>query len=104
MFTIHFISIYVPQDAFTSHTLKPTRISKTNATIIDYINTKNFLEADIKTGDICLSDHFPVFPISKNTRANKYNTKTFIKWRNINSEALLYRMMDGCAALLDGCK
>ena len=88
MFLIHFIFIYVPQDAFTSHTLKPTRISKANATIIDHINTKNFLEADTKTGYICLSDHFPVFPISKNTRANKHNTKTFIKWGNINSEAL----------------
>ena len=29
---------------------KPTRIFKTNATIIDHINTNNFLETDIKTG------------------------------------------------------
>ena len=28
--------------------LKPTRISKTNATVIDHINTSNFLETDKK--------------------------------------------------------
>ena len=28
--------------------LKPTRISKTNATVIDHINTSNFLETDEK--------------------------------------------------------
>ena len=30
--------------------LKPTRISKTNATVIDHINTSNFLETDKKQG------------------------------------------------------
>ena len=69
---------------------KPTKIFKTNTAIIDHINTNNFLETDIKTrllkSDI--SDHFPVIPISKTTRADKHSTETFIKLRNINSKAI----------------
>ena len=59
---------------------KPTKISKTNATI-DHINTNNFLEIDIKTGILKydISDHFPVFLISKTTRVDKHSSETFYK-------------------------
>ena len=60
---------------------KPTRISKTNATIIDHINTNNLLETDIKTGILKtdISGHFPVFLIPKTARANKHRAETFKK-------------------------
>ena len=69
---------------------KPTRISKTNATIINHINTNNFPETDLKTGILKsdISDYFPVFLISKTTEADKHSAETFVKRRNINSEAL----------------
>ena len=52
---------------------KLTRVSKTNATIIDHINTNNYLEADIKAGILKpdMSHHFSVFLISKTARADK---------------------------------
>ena len=54
------------------------------------MNTNNYLETDIKTGisKSDISDHFPVFLISKTTRADKYSAETFMKRENINSEAL----------------
>ena len=58
------------------------KISGMNATITDHINSNNYLETDIKTGilESDISDHFPVFLISKTTKANKHSTETFIKW------------------------
>ena len=61
--------------------LKPTRISKMNATIIDHISTNNTLEIYIKTRILkChISEHFPVFIISKTIRADKHCTETVKK-------------------------
>ena len=44
---------------------KPTRASKSNATIIDHILTNSFLNTDCFTGiiKIDISDHFPIFLI-----------------------------------------
>ena len=62
--------------------MKPTRIFKTSATIIDHVNANNYLETDTKTG------------ISKSVisglilRADKHSVETSIKRWNTNSEAL----------------
>ena len=62
--------------------MKPTRIFKTSATIIDHVNANNYLETDTKTG------------ISKAVisglilRASKHSVETSIKRWNTNSEAL----------------
>ena len=47
------------QKNFTPVKNKPTRVSCTNATIIDHINTNHFLNSDMHP------DHFPIFLISK---------------------------------------
>ena len=46
---------------------KPTRVSGNNVTIIDHISTNHFLNNDIHSGIITadISDHFPIFRISK---------------------------------------
>ena len=46
--------------------IKPTRVSKPNATIIDHILTNSFLNTNCSTGiiKIDISDHFPIFSIS----------------------------------------
>ena len=55
--------------------MKSSRISKTNATIIEHINTSNFLEADKKqeyeNNDI--EDLFTILLISKTTMAHKHS-------------------------------
>ena len=45
---------------------KPTRATKTNATIIDHILTNTFLNKQIKTGILKtkISDHFPIFLVT----------------------------------------
>ena len=46
---------------------KPTKVPRNNATIIDHINTNHFLNNDMHSGIITagISDHFPIFLISK---------------------------------------
>ena len=46
---------------------KPTRVSRSNATIIDHINANHFLNNDMHSGIITadISDHFLIFLISK---------------------------------------
>ena len=57
---------------------KPTRVSKSNATIIDHILNNWFLITDCSTGiiKIHISDHFPIFLISneKISENTKYIT------------------------------
>ena len=45
---------------------KPTRVSKSNETIIDHDLTESFLNTDCSTGiiKIDISDQFPIFLIS----------------------------------------
>ena len=54
---------------------KPSRVSHNNATIIDHINTNHFLNnymhSEIITADI--SDHFPIFLISKDLMLDSSN-------------------------------
>ena len=60
---------------------KPTRVSRNNVTIIDHININHFLNNDIHSGIMTadISDHFPIFLISKDLMLDA-NTHT--KTRN----------------------
>ena len=62
--------------------MKPTRIFKTSATIIDHVNANNYLETDIKT------EIFKSVISGLILGANKHSVETFIKRWNTNSEAL----------------
>ena len=66
-------------DVMYAHSLfpyisKPTRVTKTSATIIDHILTNNFdSHSHHKQGIICssISDHFSVFHIATDTREHE---------------------------------
>ena len=56
---------------------KPTRVTKTSATLIDHILTNNLdSESRHKQGILCtdISDHYAVFHISKNNKNLNDNT------------------------------
>ncbi|XP_065681549.1 uncharacterized protein LOC136095198 [Hydra vulgaris] len=70
---------------------KPTRVTKTTASIIDNIITNNFTRAKMQSGIIKtdITDHFPVFLITDSATPNKkIETKT-IYVRNINNESII---------------
>ena len=71
---------------------KPTRVSRNNAAIIDHINTihflNNYLHSGIITADI--SDHFPVFLISKDLMLDSSNEPIHITKREINDKSIAY--------------
>ena len=70
---------------------KPTRVSKSNATIIDHILTNSFLNTDCSTGiiKIDISDHFPIFLIS-NEKISENTKHITIQERVINVQSILY--------------
>ena len=70
---------------------KPTRVSKSNATIIDHILTNSFLNTDSSTGiiKIDISDHFPIFLIS-NEKISENAKHITIQKRVINEQSILY--------------
>ena len=70
---------------------KPTRVSKSNATIIDHILTNSFLNTDCSTGiiKIDISDHFPIFLIS-NEKISENTKHITIQKRVINDQSILY--------------
>ena len=69
---------------------KQTRITKKSATAIDHIMTNTFVHADITTGIIKtdISDHFPIFLISKTQGINIYPQKSSILKRHINTNSI----------------
>ena len=70
---------------------KPTRVSKSNATIIDHILTNSFLNTDCSTGiiKIDISDHFPIFLIS-NEKISENTKHITLQERVINEQSILY--------------
>ena len=63
---------------------KPTRVTKNNAALIDYIITNSFtnqknLTAILKTN---ISDHFPIFTISMKQGLDSKDKKVTIKKNN----------------------
>ena len=71
---------------------KPTRVSRNNATIIDHINTNHFLNNYLHSGIIRadISDHFPIFLISKDLILDSSNEPIHITKREINDKSIAY--------------
>ena len=71
---------------------KPTRVSRNNATIIDHINTNHFLNNYMRSGIVTadISDHFPIFLISKDLMLDSSNELIHIIKLEINDKSIAY--------------
>ena len=80
------------QKSFTPVINKPTRVSRNNETIIDHINTYHFLNNDVHSGIIRadISDHFPIFLISKDLMLDSGNGLIHILKRERNNKSIAY--------------
>ena len=80
------------QKNFISVINEPTRVSRSNATIIDHINTNHFLNNYMHSGIITadISDHFPIFLISKYLMLDSSNEPILITKREINDKSIAY--------------
>ena len=69
---------------------KPTRVTKNNATLIDYIITNSFTDQKNLTGILKtdISDHFPIFTISVKHGLDSNDKKVTIKKRIINADSI----------------
>ena len=69
---------------------KPTRVTKNNATLIDYIITNSFTDQENLTGILKtdISDHFPIFNISMKHGLDSNDKKVTIKKRIINADSI----------------
>ena len=69
---------------------KPTRVTKNNATLIDYIITNSFMDQENLTGILKtdISDHFPIFTISVKHRLDSSDKKVTIIKRIINADSI----------------
>lgn len=68
---------------------RPTRISKTNASLIDNIITNDVLDTTLKKGIIKsdISDHFPIFVCFNISNKISRNEKTKVQKRNFTTES-----------------
>ena len=66
------------QHSFVPIVNKPTRVTKNNATLIDYIITNSFTDQENLTGILKtgISDNFPIFTISMSHRLDSSNKKS----------------------------
>ena len=73
---------------------KPTRITKTNATLIDHILTNDFVNTGSSTDivKIDIADHFPNRLIRSAQFFNNIQNKTTIRKREINEKSKQYIM------------
>ena len=69
---------------------KPTRVTKNNATLIDYIITNYFTDQENLTGILktYISDHFSIFNISMKHGLGSNDTKVIIKKRIIDADSI----------------
>ena len=69
---------------------KPTRVTKNNATLIDYIITNSFMHQENLTGVLKtdISDHFPIFTFSVKHRLDSSDKKVTIRKRIINADSI----------------
>ena len=69
---------------------KPTRVTKNNATLIDYIITNSFMDQENLTGILKtdISDHFPIFTISVKHRLDSSDKKVTMRKRIINADSI----------------
>ena len=80
------------QKNFISFINKPTRVSRSNATKIDHINTNHFLNNKMHSGIITadISDHFPIFLISKDLMLDSSHEPIHITKWEINDKSIAY--------------
>ena len=69
---------------------KPTRVTKNNATLIDYIVTNSFTDRENLTGILKtdISDYFPIFTISIKHGLDSNDKIVTIKKRIINADSI----------------
>ena len=69
---------------------KPTRVTKNNVTLIDYIIINSFIDQENFTGisKTDISDRFPIFIISMKHRLNSSDKKVTIKRRIVNAASI----------------
>ena len=69
---------------------KPTRVTKNNAIIIDYLITNSFMDQENLTGTskTDISDHFPIFTISVKHRLGFSDKIVTIRKRIINADLI----------------
>ena len=69
---------------------KPTRVTKNNATLNDYIITNSFMDQENLTGILKtdISDHFPIFTISVKYRLDSSYKKVTLRKRIINADSI----------------
>ena len=69
---------------------KPTRVTKNNATLIDYIITNSFTDQENLTGILKtdVSEHFPIFTISMKHGFDSNDKKVATKKRIINADSI----------------
>ena len=69
---------------------KPTRVTKNNATLIDYIVTNSFTDQENLTGisKTDISDRFPIFTISMKHELDSNDKKVTMKKRIINTDSI----------------
>ena len=69
------------QNFFIPVIKEPTRITKTNATLIDHVLTSDFVNTNSSTGIVKsdISDHFPIFLITSAQFFSNIQSKTTIK-------------------------
>ena len=70
---------------------RPTRVTKSSATIIDHVLTNTIIESELQSGIIKtdVSDHFAVFALMKTSLVQPNIKKTFIK-QDINENVIEY--------------
>ena len=70
---------------------KPTRVTKNNAALIDYIISNSFMDQENLTGILKtdISDHFPTFTSSVKHRLDSSDKKVTIRKRIIKADSIL---------------
>ena len=70
---------------------RPTRVTKSSATIIDHVLTNTIIDSEVQSGIIKtdISDHFAVFALMRTSLVQPNLKKTFIK-RDINEDSIKY--------------
>ena len=70
---------------------RPTRVTKSSATIIDHVLTNTIIDSEVQSGIIKtdVSDHFAVFALMRTSLVQLNLKKTFIK-RDINEDSIKY--------------
>ena len=78
------------QHSFVPIVNKPTRVTKNNATLLDYIITNSFNDQENLTGVLKtdISDQFPIFTISMKHGLDSNNKKVTIRKRIINADLI----------------